>query len=138
VLRGNEVDVVTTDLLKFQHHLGQPFGPGLRAVSNMADIEVLAELAPEVAPREEDRAAPIPAAQTVLLTEVCEITANTRIAARFAGCRLIRQPIHAAITRTYPAGPKTFKRLLRSLLQFTCMVQAQVGRFEFLGRKEEF
>lgn len=67
-----------------------------------------------------------------------KVTADTCIAARFAGCCLVRQSIYAAITRTDAAGGESPDCLACPLLQFARAIQTQVCRFKVLGGKEKF
>jgi hypothetical protein len=84
VLGCDEVDVVATARLQLEHHPREVPGPDVLAFAELARLEVLAEDAAQVAPREEDRARASPAAQDILLPEVGEVRRDARVASRFA------------------------------------------------------
>jgi hypothetical protein len=69
--------------------------PGRDALGRLADSEVLAKDAAQVAAGKKDRAAAVPATQAILLAEAGEGAVDQGIAAGLPGGRLIGQPIHA-------------------------------------------
>ena len=84
----------------------------------MADVIILAELATETTAGEEDRTAPPPASQAVLLTPMSEVAAHPRKAARFADSLPASQPVVMTIARADLTGGQAFNRPGGSFLQF--------------------
>jgi hypothetical protein len=108
VFGRDEVDVVAAQPLQVQHEGGNDVGrrgPGARPRPEpLADIEVLAEDAAQVAVAEEDRARAVPAAQARLFSEVREGAGDHRVAAGLAGGPPVPEPVDVAIARTGPAA----------------------------------
>ncbi len=88
-------------------------GPG----HTLADVEVLAEDAAEVAVGEEDRSRTVPTPEAVLLSKVGEGAAHDGVASGFAGRPLPVQPIDATITRASTAVGQRRHRLEGTLLE---------------------
>ena len=104
-----------------------------RALAELAGLEVLAEDAAQIAPREEDRAAAVPAAQAVFLAAMCEITAGHGVSSGPAGRLAIGQTIDAAVARAQAARGQVIDRLPGAALQFARSIQRQIGRLKFAG-----
>ena len=83
---------------------------GFVACRLLADIEVLAKHATQVAPAEEDRPRAAAAAQTVLFAAMGEIARNARIATRFASGGLIGQAVDATVARAGVASRQFLDR----------------------------
>lgn len=127
-MRGSyEVDVVTFHRLQFEHDVDQPLGGHGRAALVLADVEVLAEDAAQVALGEENRAAAAPSAQAVLLTQVREVTADAGLASGAAGSGFTRQPVDAALARAGLAGLQPRDGLRRPALKFAAVMEAEIG-----------
>jgi hypothetical protein len=97
---SDEVDVVTSQVLKLQHHLRQPGGSDLLSPHLPGDVVVLAEHAPQVAAGEEDGPGPLPAAEAVLLSEVRKVGADYRPSPDRAQPSVVGQPVDLAQART--------------------------------------
>src|SRR5574337_406668 len=103
MLWRHEVDVVAPLRLQRQHHPREFVGPDLSPCALLAEIEVLAEDAAEVAPGEEYRAASVPPPKTTLLAKMGKITPHSCISAGSADLGLVRQTIDLAVPGTDPA-----------------------------------
>jgi len=77
----------------------------------LADVEVLAEDAAKVAPGEEDRTAPTPAAEAVLFTEVGGEAADPRVTASLTDSVTILQAVDPAVSGADLARPEEFEAL---------------------------
>src|SRR6516225_7342571 len=70
--------------------------PGVQfsAVTDLADLKILAEDAAQIAPGEEDRSRALPAAKHILLAEMRKSARHSRMPADFADAELIGSPVH--------------------------------------------
>ena len=84
MLWRHEVDIVAPLLLQFEHHPCESLRLRFHAVAVLADLEVLAEHALQIAHREKDRAAAVPAAQAILLTEMRKVARHPGVPPGFA------------------------------------------------------
>jgi len=99
VLWRNEVDVVTAGSLQIEHDLREPGCGDFRAFAELADLEVLAKDATQVAPTEKDRARPVPAAQTIFFAEMRECAGDAGEPSALADPDLVVEPVDLAVTR---------------------------------------
>src|SRR3990172_9603516 len=111
VLRGNEVDVVASLILEEEHHSGEVCGGNNSPLSELADVEVQAIHTTEVAPSKEDRAAPTPAAEAVLFTELGEEAADPRVTAGLADSVTVLKAVDPAVSRADLAQSEEFEGL---------------------------
>ncbi len=70
VARGDEIDVVTSGRLQFEHHVGELFGVHFMASALLADLPVLAKDAAQIAPTEKNRAGAPAATERIFFAEV--------------------------------------------------------------------
>ena len=103
MLRCHEVQVVAAGSLEFEHHLRQLLGRDPTTTTTLAEIEVLAENALEVAVGKENcSGAPRPP-QAIFLPEMGETAAHQRIATGSADPSFILPSVYFAIAGTDPA-----------------------------------
>src|SRR5262249_25410865 len=133
VFGRDEVDVVAADPLELEHHLGELCRAHLVAVAGLRGVVVLAEDALEVAEREEDGAAPGPAAEAVLLAEMGEVARDARAPAGGADLGPVRKAVHTAVARAYLAADKRADGLFGAALQIARGIRREVTR---VGRAE--
>jgi len=112
MLRGNEVDVVTAQLLELEHEAGQLFGSYLPATPLPRDVVILTEDTPQIAMRKEDGPRAPHATEAVFLAMMGEGTRDASPATRLADRPLVGQPIDVAIPRTDPAGSEFLQGFL--------------------------
>src|SRR3990170_4780157 len=136
VLRGNEVDVVAPLVLEEEHHARKVGRGNYYALSQLADVEVQAIHTAEVAPSKEDRAAPTPAAEAVLFTEVGEETADPRVTAGLADSVTVLQAVDPAVSGADLARPEEFEGFRSPPTEFG-QTQMEVGGPELRGGQEE-
>ena len=118
VLGRDPVDVVTADRLQLEHHLREPLGCDELALNFPRDVVVLAEDAPEVAAREEDRPRTVPAAEAVLLAEVREVGRDHRVPPDRAQTGDVGPAVDLAAARADDAAlAEQLVRLRRSALE---------------------
>jgi hypothetical protein len=102
--RGHEVDVVATLFLEAEHY-GSQFGWFHGQPDDvMADFEVLAEGAKEIAGTEKNRAGAVQPHQRRLFAEMGGIAGNNGLVPCSADPRFTGQPVDAAVARAEPAG----------------------------------
>ena len=133
VFGGDEVDVMAAAVLQGEHHLGEAFGRGFVAGRFLANVEVLAEDAAEVAPGEEDGAAAVPAAEAVFFAEVGEVAGDAGVAAGFAdgftGAAGF-DAVDAAVAGADGAFAEPLDGFVGAALEFAAAVEGHVGGFE--------
>ena len=85
-------------------------------MTEMADLEVLAKLAAQIAPGEEDGTTSTPATQASLLAMMGKITIDFRVAARLTDACLTEQPVLMECAGTDLTGCQALDRVLSPLL----------------------
>jgi hypothetical protein len=83
----------------------------------MADVEILAEIALQIAMGEENGSGPVLADQRGFFTEMGMISVNDRLIGGFADSFLTAQPVDAAFSGAKLAGLKDFGGLPNFVLQ---------------------
>ena len=104
-MRGrDEIDIAASVILQFEHRLGQLLDCGWVAVPIVADVEVLAEHAAQIAAGKEYRARAAAADQNAFLAEVRTYRANYRLITDATKADLILAAMDFALTWTQRAG----------------------------------
>jgi hypothetical protein len=109
----------------------------LVTLAELARLGVLAEDAPEIAPREEDRAGAVSAAKDVFLAPVPEIRRYAGATPRLADGVPVGEAVDPAATRTERAGVQGLDRLVDRLAQLSALVRRQVGGDEVPANADE-
>jgi len=104
VRRGNEIDVVAAQILEVEHHPGQLGGLGFAAFAEVADLEILAEEAKEIAVGEEDRPRSPCSHQRVLFYEMGAMAGNHGFQACPAKSLFACLTVYLALPRAEPAA----------------------------------
>jgi hypothetical protein len=94
----------------------------------------LAKDAAQIAPPEEDRARPVPAAQAIFLTEMRKRACHSRVPSALAHPDFIVEPINLTIARTDTTRPERFHRFLGPLLKKSFLKRLHVSRNEIVAR----
>ncbi len=115
--------------LEVEHHAGQLAAVDFTAGGRLADSVVLAILATQVAPGEEDRPRAPPAAQRVLLSMVRAIGGDPRPQACATATQLLGA-VDPAIAGTKIAGVFALAGGLHAPLQLPVMKQSEIGGLE--------
>jgi len=131
----DEVEVVALHALEHEEALGE-FGVGdFGAVSELADGEILAELAAHGAVREEDGAGASVAADGGFLAVVCVAAGDAGENSAAAETELTGGAVHAALARAEPAGGNEGAQRLGAPGQFSGLHQSEIAGLEvFLMR----
>ncbi len=119
VRRRNEVDVVATARLQFEHNCGESFVRDfIRALLfvRLRDLKVLAIDAAQIAVAEKDISRAVCAGQTRLFAEMRRVTRHNRQASRITRRDFVLQAIVAAILRTNDARFEQIFELFDSIL----------------------
>ena len=96
---GDEVDVVTAQVLQVDHDPGQVTVGDLHPVALVADVPVLAEAAAQVAVGEEDGAGAMRPHKRGFLPEVRRIAGHLCQPSGLAGAQLVLVAVHMAFPR---------------------------------------
>lgn len=104
--RGDEIDVVTSLLLKAQHYTGQFPGGYLPAIGVMADVEILTKQTPQIAEGKENRSGTMGSHQGSFLAEMGTMTGDPCLPAGPAISMASVPPVHATPPGTQPAFPQ--------------------------------
>jgi hypothetical protein len=130
----NDIDVVTTLLLKGEHHAGQLIETSFLTVVPLTYLPVDTEDAPQTAIRQEDRSRSAPADERIFLPEVrierSDLEFRRRMTEPFIAC----ESVCSAFSGTEPALFHHLPELLASALQFAGAVKLKVAWF---GRGSE-
>jgi hypothetical protein len=128
MLRGHEIDIMTSSLLKMNHDTGKLLRCIQLPISLPRDVKVLAEDTFQIAEGKEDGSGPPPTPQTILFTEMWKRARDVRKTARSAHRGPILKPIYVTVTRTDLAASKHFEGTLHLLLKkmTVCLVGKQV------------
>ena len=130
MFRRHEVDVVAAAVLQVHHQERQALRRCLGPIHFLADVEVLAENAPEVAHGKENRATAPGSLEAVFLAKMRKVAGNDGMTPGFAERGLIRQPVHIAIARAHPAPVERAHRLPGALVQLAGAKELHVRRLK--------
>jgi hypothetical protein len=110
--RTDEVDIVASGGLEFEHQFGQHLRRIGRPGVLLADVAILAKNAMQVAAAKEQGARAARAAQNLLFAEVGKGAGHFRVAPDAAKARLVMEAVNSAMPRT---GLATAEHLDRPL-----------------------
>jgi len=126
--RRDEVDVVASQFHETQHHGGQALGFHLLALSQMADLEILAEGTAEIAGTEENRSGTGRPDQRGFFAEMGMKARHSGPRACPADALFAGKTIHMARPRTEAAVLQQFQGLLSPGRQQSLPVKLEIGR----------
>ena len=128
--RGDEVDVVATPAFELEHHSGDTIVCDLFPYAVMAQREVLAVGAAEIAGPEEDVAGAARPRQTGLLSVVIIVARNDGAVGGYAETQLAGETVDAAVPRAHVAGCEHLPRTSGAATELSRCQQIPVRRPE--------